>query len=128
MNRLVAASESDLIVFTDANVLLANDALDRLTRHFEDDRVGCVCGNLIYINADDSVTAATGSLYWKLEQFIKRRESLFGSVMGADGSIFAIRRALHRPPPDHIIDDMFVSFQVLCAGYQVIQVGDVKAV
>jgi cellulose synthase/poly-beta-1,6-N-acetylglucosamine synthase-like glycosyltransferase len=127
MNRLVANSDSDLLVFTDANVLLADDAIERMALHFRDPEVGCVCGNLIYTNSEDSVTAATGSLYWRLEQFIKKKESRLGAVMGADGSIFAIRRSLHRPPPDHIIDDMFVSFQVLCAGSKVIQVDDVRA-
>jgi cellulose synthase/poly-beta-1,6-N-acetylglucosamine synthase-like glycosyltransferase len=127
MNRLVAGSDSDLIVFTDANVLLADDAIERLTQHFRDPDVGCVCGNLLYTNSDDSVTAATGSLYWRLEQFIKKKESALGAVMGADGSIFAIRRALHQAPPDHIIDDMFVSFQILCGGSKVIQVDDVRA-
>ena len=127
MNRLVSLAQSELIVFTDANVQLDVQALANLATHFEDERVGCVCGNLEYTNAADSVTAATGSMYWRLEQWIKRRESRSGSVMGADGSMFAIRRSLHRPPPDDIIDDMYLSFIILCAGYWVIQATDVRA-
>ena len=91
--------------------------LDKLRRTFEDPEIGCVCGNLIYTNGKDSVTASTGSLYWRLEEGIKRLEQETGSVMGADGSLFAIRRSLHQAPPDHIIDDMFVSFWVLIQGY-----------
>jgi len=41
--------------------------------------------------------------------------------MGADGSIFAIRRALHEPPPDDLIDDMYVSMAILCAGWRVVR-------
>ena len=33
----------------------------------------------------------------------------------------AIRRALHKAPPDHIIDDMFVSLSILCDGYRVVR-------
>ena len=61
------------------------------------------------------------------EEWVKRLETDTGSVMGADGSLFAIRRALHEPPPDHIIDDMYVSFRVLCGGHRVVQVQDVRA-
>jgi hypothetical protein len=46
--------------------------------------------------------------------------------MGADGSIFAVRRSLRRAPPDHIIDDMYVSLMVLIEGHRVIQARDVR--
>jgi cellulose synthase/poly-beta-1,6-N-acetylglucosamine synthase-like glycosyltransferase len=127
MNSLVARTTASLIVFTDANVMLDAQALPALRRHFADPAVGCVCGNLIYVNGEDSVTAATGSLYWRFEEAIKRLEGATGSVMGADGSLFAIRRHLHHPPPEHIIDDMYVSFRILCDGYRIVQATDVRA-
>ena len=127
MNRLVSMTDADIVIFTDANVMLDVNAIERLATHFADADVGCVCGNLIYTNAGDSSMAQTGSLYWRIEQRIKRLESRWGAVMGADGSLFAIRRELHRPPPDHIIDDMYVSFNVLFEGYRVVQVDDVMA-
>lgn len=127
MNSLVARTTASIIVFTDANVMLDAGALAALRRHFADPGVGCVCGNLIYVNGDDSVTAATGSLYWRFEEAIKRLEGETGSVMGADGSLFAIRHHLHHAPPEHIIDDMYVSFRILCDGYRIVQATDVKA-
>jgi hypothetical protein len=86
-----------------------------------------VCGNLNYTNGAASVTASTGSLYWRFEEAIKRLEADTGSTIGADGSIFAVRRALRRAPPDHIIDDMYVSLMVLVEGHRVIQAQDVRA-
>lgn len=127
MNRLVGMTNADIVMFTDANVMLDMDAIDRLSAHFADPGIGCVCGNLIYTNAGDSSMAQTGSVYWRLEQRVKHLESHWGSVMGADGSLFAIRRGLHRPPPDHIIDDMYVSFNVMFQGFRIIQVDDVIA-
>jgi len=127
MNLLVAQTTAQFVVFTDANVRLDVSGLKRLRNYFADTSVGCVCGDLIYTNGNDSATAATGSLYWRLEQAIKSLEQVSGSVMGADGSLFAIRRELHSPPPDHIIDDMYVSFMILCEGYRVVQANDVRA-
>ena len=131
MNLLVKLAQADIIVFTDANVEMDLQALTNLRRHFADPSVGCVCGNLTYVNAHDSVTAYAGSLYWRLEQTIKSLEQTSGSatasIMGADGSLFAIRRELHQPPPDHLIDDMYVSLRVLCDGHRVIQAEDVRA-
>jgi cellulose synthase/poly-beta-1,6-N-acetylglucosamine synthase-like glycosyltransferase len=127
MNLLAARASADVLVFTDANVMLDLNCLEELRGHFADPTVGCVCGNLTYVNAHESVTAASGSLYWRFEEALKRMESRSGSMMGADGSIFAVRRELRRPPPDHIIDDMYVSLMVLIAGFRVIQARDVKA-
>jgi cellulose synthase/poly-beta-1,6-N-acetylglucosamine synthase-like glycosyltransferase len=127
MNTLVATTDADFIVFSDANVMFAPDAIPRLLRPFADPEVGCVCGHLMYTGADASATAVTGSAYWRLEEKIKELESCTGSTMGADGSIFAIRRALHQPPPPFIIDDMFVSLSILCDGYRVVRAGDALA-
>ena len=127
MNLLASRARGSVLVFTDANVMLDMECIQNLRRAFADAEIGCVCGNLIYTNGDASITASTGSLYWRLEERIKLLEQRTGSVMGADGSLFAIRRELHRAPPDHIIDDMFVSFMVLIQGYRVIQSTDVRA-
>lgn len=127
MNLLVQKASGSILVFTDANVLLDPDCLSSLDNYFDNLEVGCVCGHLKYVNPDDGVTAATGSLYWKIEEKIKQLESDTGSVMGADGSIFAIRKALHTPPPVDIIDDMFVSLSILCKGHRIVRAPDVIA-
>lgn len=126
MNLLAQRARTDLLLFTDANVLLDMECVSDFRRHFADPRIGCVTGNLVYTNAGDSVAAASGSLYWRFEEALKRLEGRTGSVIGADGSVFAVRRALHRPPPDDIIDDLFVSLQVLIQGHRVIQAADAR--
>jgi cellulose synthase/poly-beta-1,6-N-acetylglucosamine synthase-like glycosyltransferase len=127
MNRLVSLVDKPIVMFTDANVQVDVAAPGRLMRYFADPNVGCVCGHLRYTNSGASVTADSGSRYWRLEESIKRLESDTGSSICADGSLFAIRRALHRPPPDDLIDDMYVSLMVLCEGYRVVQADDVIA-
>lgn len=127
MNTLVDMTDADHIVFSDANVMFASDAVPRLLSAFADPDVGCACGHLVYTRPGASVTAATGSLYWRLEERIKELESQTGSVMGADGSIFAIRRELHTQPSPDMIDDMHVSLSLLCDGARIVRVDDALA-
>jgi cellulose synthase/poly-beta-1,6-N-acetylglucosamine synthase-like glycosyltransferase len=127
MNRLLARCSGDVVVFTDANVALPPDCLRQLLPLFADPEVGCVIGHLVYINADDGPTAEVGSLYWRLEERIKALEARIASTMGADGSIFAIRRRLFRPVPADIIDDMFTSLSILCDGYRIARADDLIA-
>ena len=127
MNLLVSRTSADVIVFTDANVRMDLGSIAAMDRRFADPEVGCVCGHLIYINGEATATAEVGSLYWRLEEVIKRHESTMGAVMGADGSLFAIRRSLHRAVPPNLIDDMFVSLGILCDGRKVVTAPDALA-
>ncbi|MBB5693912.1 glycosyltransferase [Muricoccus pecuniae] len=127
MRRLAAQARGELLVFTDANVMIDPEAINALRRHFADPRVGCVCGHLVYGNAVTSDTSEVNSAYWRLEESIKKLESERGMVIGADGSLFAVRRELNPPVPDDIIDDFFVSLSILCDGYRVIRGADVLA-
>jgi cellulose synthase/poly-beta-1,6-N-acetylglucosamine synthase-like glycosyltransferase len=127
MNLLVEHATAEVVVFSDANVLLAEEALDALSEPFRHERTGCVCGHLLYVNPGGSPTSSVGSIYWRLEEWIKERESGAGAVMGADGSLFAVRRRLHRAVPANLIDDMFLSLSVLCDGYRVVRARDAIA-
>ncbi len=127
MNLLVGMTDAECLVFSDANVMFAPDAIDHLLAPFADPGIGLVCGHLRYGASDGNATAATGSLYWRLEEQIKRLESVSGSIIGADGSIFALRRSSHRAPPADLIDDMYVSLMVLCNGGRVVRAAQAHA-
>jgi cellulose synthase/poly-beta-1,6-N-acetylglucosamine synthase-like glycosyltransferase len=127
MNLLASKAQAPILIFTDANVLMDMDCVRAFRRYFADSEIGCVCGSLIYTNGRASATASSGSAYWRFEETIKRLEMESGSMIGADGSVFAIRRALHQPPPDDIIDDLYVSLKILCSGFRVIQASDAVA-
>jgi cellulose synthase/poly-beta-1,6-N-acetylglucosamine synthase-like glycosyltransferase len=127
MRRMVASTDAEVCIFTDANVILDPDSIERLLDYFTDEEVGGVAGTLRYINDADSLTAEVSGFYWRLEEWIKQRESRCGSIMGADGSIFATRRALYPAVPSHLLDDMTVSMSTIFAGYRLIHATDVIA-
>jgi cellulose synthase/poly-beta-1,6-N-acetylglucosamine synthase-like glycosyltransferase len=127
MRELVSATKAEIVIFTDANVALEPDAVPRIVDYFKDPAIGTVAGTLHYTNADDGQVAQTSSLYWRLEESIKRLESLTGSTMGADGSIFAMRRSLYPVVPPNLLDDMIGSMSPIFSGYRVVTAPDVLA-
>src|SRR5215831_152135 len=69
---------------------------------------------------ESTVTDGVG-LYWRYEKQIRRDESASGSVVGATGAIYAVRRSLWRPlPPDTILDDVLAPMRCVMAGYRVV--------
>lgn len=127
MKRLAAMATREILVFTDANVLLAEDALDHLLPYYGDPEVGGVCGTLHYLDDPASVTAQVGSAYWRLDERLRTLESATGNVMGADGSIFSVRKSLYPSFPDTVLDDFTVSMSVVFAGKRLVKAPDVIA-
>lgn len=127
MKRLAALADADVLVFTDANVLLEEDAIERLLAYYADPQVGGVLGSLHYGGAQGSASASVGALYWRLEERLKDLESRCGNVMGADGSIFSIRASLYPDFPDSVLDDLSVSMAVVFAGRRLVKGRDVIA-
>jgi hypothetical protein len=58
----------------------------------------------------------------------KGLETATGSVIGVDGSLFAIRRRRrHRPVPNGLIDDILVWLATLLAGYRVVRAEELRS-
>ncbi len=121
MKVLVSMTQREFLVFTDANVEVDHNALHRLRTAYANRNVGGVCGLLQYVDAKASPVAEAGGLYWRLEELIKSLESRSGNVMGADGSIFSVRRELYPNFPDTVLDDLTVSLAVIFQGRRLIK-------
>jgi cellulose synthase/poly-beta-1,6-N-acetylglucosamine synthase-like glycosyltransferase len=119
LNLGVQRATGELIVFSDANSIYRPDALRKLIRHFSDPEVGYVVGNCAYReSAGQAASANSEGLYWKLETWLKERESDFGSVVGGDGAIYAIRRELFTTLRATDINDLLNPLQIIARGFR----------
>jgi cellulose synthase/poly-beta-1,6-N-acetylglucosamine synthase-like glycosyltransferase len=121
LNRAVAGSRGEILVFSDANCLYARDALRRLTYNLLDPEVGGVTGRK-QIHRDPTRESTRGDRsFWNVESALKTWESRLGSIPVADGEIFAIRRSCYEAiPPSIINDDAFLTFRLVRGGYRVV--------
>lgn len=117
LNEAIAATTGDLLVFTDANTEYAPDAVARLARHFADPAVGVVVGQLRFRSAQGDTV--DGGLYWRLETRLKRLQDTIGSVLVANGTIFAARRGTFGPLYDDIANDFQIPMEASGGGYAV---------
>ena len=119
LNAAVARAAHAIVVFADARQRFAPDAIGRLVRHFRDESIGAVSGELM-IDASTSTIGDGVGAYWRYEKWLRRREAIVGSTLGVTGAIYAMRRDLWRPlPPDTLLDDVLAPLRVVLEGYQV---------
>src|SRR5207237_321685 len=82
---------------------------------------GAVSGELLLDGADGSSVGEGVGLYWKYEKWIRKSESRFGSVIGATGAIYSVRRELWRPLPHNtILDDVYTPMRIALGGRRVV--------
>ena len=119
LNRGIEACTGEIVLLTDANAIFEPDAIRSLVAPFADPEVGGVCGNQINRKKSGAMAGGEG-LYWEFDKFLKRMESLAGSIVAADGSIYAIRRRFFETIPAGVTDDFFVSTAVIGHGKRLV--------
>ncbi|UCE27000.1 MAG: glycosyltransferase family 2 protein [Candidatus Coatesbacteria bacterium] len=129
LNAGVEAATGEILVFSDANAMLAPNAMARLAAWFADPRVGAVAGEQVIVKGGDGTVGAGESVYWRYEAFIKGLEAARGTALCADGSLYAVRKDLYEAPPSGVLlmDDFYISGAVVRAGYKIAYAPDAVA-
>lgn len=118
LNAGAAAATGEVLVFADVRQRFGRRAVRHLVRALRDPAVGGVSGRLRIGSAGVPVVRGVVH-YWQLETQLRLAESLSGSVVGATGAIYAVRRSLFRPlPPAVILDDVYLPMMVIAQGYR----------
>lgn len=121
LNEAMKAASNDIVVLTDARQEIEVGALQMLMENFADPSVGCVSGELLLGDPQSGESARGVGLYWRMEKAIRRMEAQSGSVVGATGAFYAVRRRLMvAVPPDTILDDVFIPMNVVRQGSRVV--------
>ena len=112
--RAMAAVDTEIVVFSDANTIVNNSALLEIVKHYQDNNVGGVaCEKKVRIMNEDQAAGAGEGFYWKYESFLKKQDSDFYSVVGAAGELFSIRTSLFEQiPSDSIIEDFYMTMKI----------------
>jgi cellulose synthase/poly-beta-1,6-N-acetylglucosamine synthase-like glycosyltransferase len=119
LNVAVPKARGEIIIFSDANAMYHRMAVRHLVRNFADPTVGCVTGESRYeVDANAADSTASENLYWRYELALKKLETKTGSLVGGDGAIYAIRKALFRPMRPEDLSDFVNPLQIVAQGYR----------
>jgi len=122
INELFNTSQAPVLILTDANVFFQRDTLFQLVKHFKNNEIGLVGGNIRNEIKTKSGISIQESYYQERENKIKEFEGLWGGVMmGAFGGCYAVRRdCFTEVPGNHLVDDFYITLKVIEKGSQAI--------
>ena len=102
LNDAMEVAQGEIVLFTDARQMIEPTAVRLLVENFSDPDVGCASGELMLGDIQQGESSQGLSLYWRMEKQIRKLEAASGSVVGATGALYAVRRELlTRVPPRH---------------------------
>ncbi len=121
LNQGIRCAAGEIIVFTDARQKFDKNVTTELIANFSDPTVGCVSGELLFVKDTNSNIKEEMGLYWKIEKKVRKLESAIGSVAGATGAIYAIRKSLYQElPQETLLDDVLTPMNITLQGYRTI--------
>ncbi|TVR50706.1 MAG: glycosyltransferase family 2 protein [Gemmatimonadales bacterium] len=120
LNEGVRAASHDVVVFTDAGILLEGGSLRALVAPLGDPTVGCVSG-------EDIIGGSGGeALYGRYELLLRRLEGRIRSIVGASGSIYAQRRELCPEFREGMAPDFLSVLHTVERGYRAVSAEDAR--
>lgn len=115
LNRLRVEARGEVLVLTDARQPLCAEAVAALVEALGDPEVACATGNLVLEGK------AGSGFYWKYENWIRKNEARFRSMVGITGPLSALRRTDLAPlPEDVILDDVWIPMGLRLDGRKVL--------
>lgn len=111
---------ADIVVFCDVRQRVPTRALVGLLEPFGDAAVGVVSGEVV------KGSATLAGWYWRYETWVRRLESRTGSVIGATGPWYAMRREAMPERVDSglvdglLLDDVWLPMQAVMAGWRAV--------
>ena len=119
IKRAIPQVKNEVIVFTDANTFLNQQAIKQLVKHYQNEKVGAVAGEKrIMVEELADASSAGEGFYWKYESYLKKWDYELYSNVGAAGELFSIRAKLYQPvESDSIIDDHMIAMRIAENGY-----------
>ena len=119
INQIVAEAANPIVVLSDANTMFEPDAVGKIARHFDDEEVGAVSGEVRLLGPDGRLESE--SLYWRYEVMLKFMENKLNLIVGANGPIYAVRKDVYEPIADKtIVDDFVIPMLIRSKGSRVV--------
>lgn len=97
-NAAMSHARGEIIVNVDATVQVPRESLRPLVRVFRDPAIGLASGRDVSVASGGDGHTDAESGYVGYEMWVRSLESRVGSIVGASGCFYAIRRSIHSSP------------------------------
>jgi cellulose synthase/poly-beta-1,6-N-acetylglucosamine synthase-like glycosyltransferase len=112
------AEKNHIIIVTDASVLLKKEVIQKLVRHFKNEKIDLVDAHMVHFGMSEKGISEAENQYISSEVNLKYGESLIWKKMiGPFGGCYAVRSThFSKVPPNRLVDDFYIAMKVFEKG------------
>lgn len=127
LNVILNEAKGDIIIFTDADVLLAKGAINNLLQYFSDPQVGAVSGRPIPLNKRGDFWGEVAWLSFDAMHSKRIYDANNGKLIHPSGYLYAIRRGIIREiPTDTVTEDLMVGYLIKSKSFKIAYAPDAQ--
>ena len=125
LNMAFKKAKGDILVLSDGDVYVSPDSLKNLRKHFEDKKVGAVCGHPISIDSRNSMMGFWSHFLTHMADKIRLERVKNNEFIVVSGYLFAMRREVIDELPESLLsEDAYISHKIWEKGYNISYVTD----
>jgi len=115
INKILAKAKGQILIFTDADVIIGKDSINKLLLHFKDKNIGLVTGHLVPTNDPNSKYG-----FWAKFLYDKAHEIRLRNPFFASGNLMAIRNVIKSIPTNALSDDFVIAKEIEKQGFKAV--------
>jgi biofilm PGA synthesis N-glycosyltransferase PgaC len=113
INYFLKKDPSQVVIMVGGDLLLKDDALENLVRHFADKKVGMVGAKIVSTNKSDTFLGFANNIIWQLHERMAKEYPRLGEAT-------AWRRVFEKLPKETICDEAEIEMMMKKAGFKLI--------
>jgi cellulose synthase/poly-beta-1,6-N-acetylglucosamine synthase-like glycosyltransferase len=119
LNLVFQKAKGDILILTDGDVYMENNALSNLLSPFNNPSIGAVSGRPVSLNPKSSLLGFWSHLLTDIADLRRKDAVSKGRKFYCSGYLYAIRRGIVKEiPPETLSDDGFISHLIYLNKYQ----------
>ena len=126
INKILKVVKGDILIWTDGNKFMEEDAIKLILKPFEDSKVGIVGGRPTATNNRETILGYWAHLLTNASDKIREMRSNQGLLVEQCANILAFRKGLIKEIPLDVAEDAIISYIISEKGYKNIYVKEAK--
>lgn len=119
LEQIYSKNEQDIIILTDGDVYVSENAVKEIVREFKDKKVGCVTGKPTLLNPRDNFFGYASHVAFGGVDNVRKKLSKKGKFLECSGYLFAIRNGVLQGFPLETSEDAIISYLFWKKGYKI---------
>ncbi|MDD5193317.1 MAG: glycosyltransferase [Candidatus Nanoarchaeia archaeon] len=126
MNKIMKIAKGDIIIWTDGNKFLDEDAVSQILKPFEDPSVGVVGGRPTAMNDKNSMMGYWAHLLTNASDKMREIRYKKGLLIEHCANLLAMRKGILTEIPLDVAEDAIISYLITEKGYKNVYVSEAK--